>query len=157
MSKNKEKDKEEWVWDRERVMGAVLIAIIIIGAAWLVVDTYMPKEPRNVSYSLIENKDTDQIDLVFRTFFGTSIDIENASLVTATLRIADIPDVSQISILVNTELPTHLAAIVVSTYPDEINVLHGQNRVPNEQTSYLVTLNVGQHDLIIYLFLEKTK
>lgn len=56
MSKNKEKDKEEWEWDKERVGTAILVAIIIIGAAWFVMDSYTPKEPRNVMYTLVEDK-----------------------------------------------------------------------------------------------------
>lgn len=157
MNRNKENDEDNWEYDRERIIGAILIAIIIIGAAYLVVDMYTPTGSRNVSYSLNESKDTDRINLVFRTFFGTNINVENASLVTVVLRIADIPDVSQVRILINTEMPTHLAAIVVAGYSDETNVLHGQNQVPDEQTSYLVTLNIGQYDLIVYLFLEATQ
>lgn len=154
---SKEKDENEWVYDRERIAVAILVMIIIIGAAWLVVDSLESKESRNVSYTLTEDRDTDQIDLVYKTFFGHSRYMENASLIKIILRVADVPDVSSVSISVNTILPMHLSAIVISEYPAESNVLHGQNQIPAEQTSYAVTLNLGQQNLIVYLFFENAE
>ena len=81
--------------------------------------------------------------------------MENASLIKIILQIADVPDVSQIRFSVNTILPMHLSAIVVSEYPTETNVLHGQNQISADQTNYVVTLDVGQQNLVIYLFFER--
>lgn len=153
---SKEENKDVWEYDRERIIGAILIVIIIIGASALVVMSMPKSEPRNVAYTITESRDTDRIDLVYRTFFGDVKYIENASLFTVKLQVADIPDVMQAVISVYTILPMQLMALVVSEYPAEGNVLHGQNQIPTGQTNYAVTLNVGQRNLVVYMFFENT-
>jgi len=153
---NKEKNKDNWEYDRERIGVVALIILIIVGVSALVVMNMPESRSRNVSYTITTTEDTDRIDLVYRTFFGHAIYMENISLVTVKLRIADVPDVTQLSISVYTILPTHLEAIVVSNFPDENNVLHGQNQISAEQTDYAVTLGIGQRNLILYLFFEES-
>lgn len=149
-------EDNDWEWDRERIGVIALIIMIIIGVSVFVVMNMPESRDRDVSYIITTSEDTDRIDLVYRTFFGHSLYMENISLIRVILQIADVPDVSSVVISVNTILPTHLEAIVISNFPDEINVLHGQNQILAEQTTYAATLNVGQRNLIVYLFLENT-
>ena len=147
-------NKDEWEWDRERIIYVALIIIIIVGIGYIAVANMPVSRARNVIYTLTVDRDTDRIDTVYRTYWGHSVYMENASLVTAKLQIADVPDVSQIVISVYTILPTRLIAIVVAEYPAESSVLHGQDQVPIEYINYVVTLGVGQRNLIVYMFFE---
>jgi hypothetical protein len=147
-------ENNDWEWDRERIGVIALIIIIVVGLSALVVMSMPESGDRNVSYTITTSEDTDRIDLVYRTFFGHSLYMENITLVTVKLQIADVPDVSQVVISVHTILPTHLEAIVVSNFPDESSVLHGQNQILAEQANYVVTLNAGQRNLIVYMLFE---
>lgn len=148
--------ENEWEWDRERIGVIALIIMIVIGVSALVVMSMPESRPRNVVYTMTESRDTDRIDLVYKTFFGHSLYMENISLIKVVLRIADVPDVSNVLISIYTISPAHLEAIVVADYPTESSVLHGQNQIPDEQVNYAVTLGVGQRNLVLYLFFEES-
>ena len=146
----------EWEWDRERVAIVALMLVIILGVGYIAVANMPGNVDRNVTYTLNATTDIGRINTVYSAFFGNVRDINNASLVTARLQIADVPDVTRVIISMQTILPMRLIAIVVSDYPAETNVLHGQSEIPIDQTSYVLTLDVGQRNLIAYMFFENS-
>lgn len=146
----------EWEWDKERVAVVALMVVIIIGVGYIAVASVPGNVDRNVTYTLNVTTNMDRIDTVYRTFFGNTRDINNASLLTARIQIADIPDVTRVIISIQTVLPMRMIAIVVSDYPAETNVLHGQSEIPIEQISYVLTLDIGQRNLIAYMFFENS-
>jgi len=150
-------EEDDFEWDRTRLMAVLVILLIIVGVGWTAMRFYTPETiVQNVQYSTETDQGSERFNTLYGTFFGGSPEFENITLVILTLLISEIPDVTRLTISISSQLPTHLDAIILAEWQNEVNILHGVSAINDEQTSYALTINGGGMDLVLYLFFEGT-